>query len=83
MKIKLLAMDVDGTLTDGRIYVGPEGETMKAFATACAESQNSQPETTPSAIVSSRTSSFIHADSKRLRDRPCNRNRLPAAYGRT
>ena len=31
MKIKLLAMDVDGTLTDGRIYIGPEGETMKAF----------------------------------------------------
>ena len=24
-------MDVDGTLTDGRIYMGPEGEAMKAF----------------------------------------------------
>ena len=24
-------MDVDGTLTDGCIYIGPEGETMKAF----------------------------------------------------
>lgn len=31
MKIKLLVMDVDGTLTDGRIYVGPNGEAMKAF----------------------------------------------------
>lgn len=31
MKIKLLAMDVDGTLTDGRIYIGPEGEALKAF----------------------------------------------------
>ena len=31
MKIKLLAMDVDGTLTDGRIYIGAEGEVMKAF----------------------------------------------------
>lgn len=31
MKIRLLAMDVDGTLTDGKIYMGPEGETMKAF----------------------------------------------------
>ena len=30
-KIKLLAMDVDGTLTDGRIYIGPDGEVMKAF----------------------------------------------------
>ena len=31
MKIKLLAMDVDGTLTDGRIYIGSAGEMMKAF----------------------------------------------------
>ena len=31
MKIRMLAMDVDGTLTDGRIYVGRDGEVMKAF----------------------------------------------------
>ena len=31
MKIKILAMDVDGTLTDGRIYIGEEGEIAKAF----------------------------------------------------
>lgn len=31
MTIKLLVMDVDGTLTDGRIYVGAQGEVMKAF----------------------------------------------------
>lgn len=31
MKIKMLVMDVDGTLTDGRIYVGANGELMKAF----------------------------------------------------
>ena len=24
-------MDVDGTLTDGRIYIGAQGEVMKAF----------------------------------------------------
>lgn len=29
--IKLLIMDVDGTLTDGMIYMGPSGEAMKAF----------------------------------------------------
>ena len=29
--IKLLVMDVDGTLTDGRIYMGAQGEIMKAF----------------------------------------------------
>lgn len=31
MKIKMLIMDVDGTLTDGRIYIGAKGEVMKAF----------------------------------------------------
>ena len=31
-KIKLLVMDVDGTLTDGKIYMGPDGEVMKAFS---------------------------------------------------
>lgn len=31
MNIKMLVMDVDGTLTDGCIYIGTEGESMKAF----------------------------------------------------
>ena len=30
-KIKLLFMDVDGTLTDGKIYMGQDGEILKAF----------------------------------------------------
>lgn len=30
--IKYLVMDVDGTLTDGKIYMGNDGETMKAFS---------------------------------------------------
>lgn len=29
--IKYLIMDVDGTLTDGKIYMGSEGEMFKAF----------------------------------------------------
>lgn len=29
--IKMLVMDVDGTLTDGKIYVGDSGEVFKAF----------------------------------------------------
>lgn len=29
--IKYLVMDVDGTLTDGKIYMGSNGEIMKAF----------------------------------------------------
>jgi len=30
-KIKMFIMDVDGTLTDGKIYIGNDGEAMKAF----------------------------------------------------
>ncbi|MFP5407628.1 MAG: KdsC family phosphatase, partial [Gammaproteobacteria bacterium] len=30
--VRLLAMDVDGTLTDGRIHIGPQGEAMKSFS---------------------------------------------------
>ena len=29
--IKFLVLDVDGTLTDGKIYMGAEGELFKAF----------------------------------------------------
>ena len=31
IKIKFLVMDVDGTLTDGKIYMGNNGEMFKAF----------------------------------------------------
>lgn len=30
--IKYLVMDVDGTLTDGKIYMGNDGEAVKAFS---------------------------------------------------
>lgn len=30
--VKYLIMDVDGTLTDGKIYIGTDGECMKAFS---------------------------------------------------
>jgi 3-deoxy-D-manno-octulosonate 8-phosphate phosphatase (KDO 8-P phosphatase) len=30
-KIRLVILDVDGVLTDGRLYYGPDGELMKAF----------------------------------------------------
>ncbi|MGI5957886.1 MAG: KdsC family phosphatase [Massiliimalia sp.] len=30
-QIKVLVLDVDGTLTDGKIYMGQSGELMKAF----------------------------------------------------
>ncbi len=31
MSVKILVMDVDGTLTDGSIYVGANSEVMKSF----------------------------------------------------
>jgi len=31
--LKMLVMDVDGTLTDGKIYMGDNGELMKSFNT--------------------------------------------------
>ena len=30
-KIRLLILDVDGVLTDGRLYFGPKGEALKVF----------------------------------------------------
>ncbi len=30
-RVRLLLLDVDGVLTDGRLWYGPEGEVMKAF----------------------------------------------------
>jgi len=30
-RVKLLVLDVDGVLTDGRLYYGPDGETVKVF----------------------------------------------------
>lgn len=32
LKIQLLIMDVDGTLTDGKIYISDSGELFKAFS---------------------------------------------------
>lgn len=31
-QIRLMGFDVDGTLTDGGLYFGPEGETLKRFS---------------------------------------------------
>ncbi len=30
-RVQLLVLDVDGVLTDGRLYYGPRGETLKVF----------------------------------------------------
>ena len=33
MRIKLIVLDVDGVLTDGRLYIGSDGNEYKAFHT--------------------------------------------------
>ena len=33
LRMKAAIFDVDGVLTDGRIYIGADGETVKAFST--------------------------------------------------
>ena len=30
-RVRLVVLDVDGVLTDGRLYYGPEGEALKVF----------------------------------------------------
>ena len=30
-RVRLMVLDVDGVLTDGRLYYGPQGEAMKVF----------------------------------------------------
>lgn len=31
VRLKLVVLDIDGVLTDGRLYYGPQGETLKVF----------------------------------------------------
>ena len=31
-RIRMLALDVDGTMTDGTLYIGPGAEAMKGFS---------------------------------------------------
>lgn len=60
MDIKLLVMDVDGTLTDGKIYMSTNGELMKAFnikdgyAIACLKEYGIEP-----AIITGRESEIV------------------------
>lgn len=66
-KIKLLVLDVDGTLTDGRIVMGQEGELAKNFhatdglAIVAAGKVN-----LPVAIITGRTSNIVKHRAKEL-----------------
>lgn len=59
--IKYLIMDVDGTLTDGKIYVGPDGEAMKAFSVKDGYAINYilKPADIIPVIITARTSTIV------------------------
>lgn len=47
--IKIMILDVDGTLTDGKVYLGPEGEICKAFS--CKDGYGIDQQLVPSGII--------------------------------
>jgi 3-deoxy-D-manno-octulosonate 8-phosphate phosphatase (KDO 8-P phosphatase) len=65
-RIRLIVLDVDGVLTDGRLYYGPRGESLKVFdvkdgfALRTAEEAGLRV-----ALISSRTSGAV---SRRMKD---------------
>jgi len=66
-KIKLLALDVDGVLTDGSINIGNDGELFKAFnAKDGLGISVAQREGLRIAIITGRKSSIIHKRAEEL-----------------
>lgn len=59
--IKYLVMDVDGSLTDGKIYMGPNGEAMKAFSIKDGYAVNAilKPNGIVPVVLTARTSSIV------------------------
>lgn len=59
--VKYLVMDVDGSLTDGKIYMGPDGEIMKAFSVkdGCVINFILKPVDIVPIIITARTSSIV------------------------
>lgn len=60
-EIKYLIMDVDGTLTDGKIYMSPSGELMKAFniKDGCGIHDLLLPAAIQPVIITGRTSDIV------------------------
>lgn len=67
-KIKILAMDVDGTLTDGRVYYSKNGEELKAFSIRDGLGiEILQKNGISTAIVTSESSQIISSRATRLK----------------
>ena len=67
-KIKYLIMDVDGTLTDGKIYMGNTGELCKAFNTkdGCGIHDLAIPAGIVPVIITGRTSKILENRCKEI-----------------
>ena len=66
--IKVLVMDVDGTLTDGKIYIGENGEMMKAFNVkdGCGIHDILMPQGVMPIIITGRNSEIVKQRCKEL-----------------
>ena len=62
--IKYFVMDVDGTLTDGKIYMGTDGEFVKAFdiKDGCGIHDLLIPSGIVPVIITGRTSQIVRTD---------------------
>lgn len=67
-KIRYLVMDVDGTLTDGKIYMGANGEVCKAFniKDGCGIHDIAIPHGLVPVIITGRTSDIVLNKCKEL-----------------
>ena len=59
--LQYLVMDVDGSLTDGKIYMGPNGEAMKAFSIKDGYAVNSilKPNSITPIVLTARNSTIV------------------------
>jgi len=67
-RVELLVLDVDGVLTDGGLYYGPEGEALKRFDVRDGHGiVLCRGMGIPAAILSARTSPAVEARARELR----------------
>ena len=66
--IKILVMDVDGTLTDGKIYIGNDGESFKAFdiKDGCGIHDLLKPNSIEPVIITGRKSKILENRAKEI-----------------
>ena len=71
--MKIFVMDVDGTLTDGKIYIGSKGEEFKAFNVKDGYAINEilKAKGIETAIITGRMSEIVNIRIKRIKYRLC------------